>query len=357
MSDFLAVAREPIYSPGKVEQDRAILEAVAERLSAKHTVRVVTADEPFSDPTPGTIVFTMCQGPPALGQLHRWRNAGVRVVNTPQAIENCHRRRMQVAFERLRIPHPPSLLVSLLPFEESVDSLDVLGFPLFQTDCREMREQGFETAPEKRGLLSPNGITRDFKRLFPLALRSRRSLAASRRAVCEKIDSLQGGTSESIDSYERNGLPDWTNGPFWLKRGDVHAMRADDVVLVHGLEAASEALQGFRRRGIADALLQAHVEGDVFKFYAVQGGFFHWLPADGGTPRMDAGEERAMAALAQRGADALGLEVYGGDCIRDPSGRLSLIDLNDWPSYAACRTQAAGAIAAYLDGQTRPRTT
>jgi hypothetical protein len=62
-------------------------------------------------------------------------------------------------------------------------------FPPRYGDCRQMRGQGFETAPEKRGLLSPNGIVVDFRRVFPLALRSRRILAASRRAVCEKIDS------------------------------------------------------------------------------------------------------------------------------------------------------------------------
>jgi hypothetical protein len=53
-----------------------------------------------------------------------------------------------------------------------------------------MRGRRFETAAEKRGLLSASGIGIDFKRILPLALRSRRSLAASRRAVTEKIDSL-----------------------------------------------------------------------------------------------------------------------------------------------------------------------
>jgi glutathione synthase/RimK-type ligase-like ATP-grasp enzyme len=270
MSDFLAVAREPIYSPGKVEQDHGILEAVAEQLSATHTVRVVKADERCSDPTPETIVFAMCQGPPALDRLRRWEKAGIRIVNAPQAIENCHRRRMLAAFAHGRIPHPPSCLVS--------------------TDGR-------------------------------------------------------------------NELSSWANGAFWLKRGDVHAMQPDDVVLVHDSSGAHEVLRGFHRRGIGDALMQRHVEGDVFKFYAVRGGFFHCLPISGGAPLREAEDEHALAALARRGAEALGLEVYGGDCIRDQNGSLWLIDLNDWPSYAACRTRAAEAIAAYLDAQTRPKTT
>jgi glutathione synthase/RimK-type ligase-like ATP-grasp enzyme len=270
MSDFLGIARESVYSPGKVDHDRAILDAVAQRLSADHTVRVVDADQELDEPTQQTTVFAMCQGPLALERLRRWQKAGVRIVNTPAAIENCHRYRTVAAFESFEIPHPPSVLVS---------------------------------------------------------------------------------TDESAR------LPGWANGSFWLKRGDVHAMQADDVVLVNGVDGFHAVLRAFRRRGIETALIQRHVEGDVFKFYAVRSGFFHWLPGDGGVSRMQAAEERTIAGLARRAAEALGLEVYGGDCIRDPTGNLWLIDLNDWPSYAACRTQAAQAIAAYLDGKTRPKTT
>lgn len=270
MSDFLAVAREAVYSPGKVEQDRAILEAVAARLSADHAVRVVDAEEPFEDPTPPTIVFAMCQGPLALGRIRRWEQAGVRVVNSGNAIANCHRSRMLEAFEFRHIPHPPSILVS---------------------------------------------------------------------------------TDGDIDP------PDWTNGSFWLKRGDVHATRPDDVVLVHDWTRARGVLRDYRRRGIAQALMQQHVEGDTLKFYAVNEGFFHWLSLSGESVVLNPQEEQSMAALARRGADALELEVYGGDCIRDAQGGLWLIDLNDWPSYGSCRTRAADAIAAYLDALTRPGTT
>jgi hypothetical protein len=230
----------------------------------------VNAEDEFSEPTPQTVVFAMCQGPLALGRLHRWEKAGVRIINAPQAIENCHRRRMLAAFEHFHVPHPPSILVS--------------------TD---------------------------------------------------------GGN-------ELGGL---ANGSFWLKRGDVHAMQPDDVVLVHDLDGAREVLRGYHRRGIADALMQRHVEGDIVKFYALRGGFFHWLPMGDDSLRLEADEEHAMAVLAGRAAAALGLEVYGGDCIRDPSGRLWLFVLNDWPSYAACRTQAAEAIAVYLEAQTRLKTT
>ena len=45
------------------------------------------------------------------------------------------------------------------------------------------------------------------------------------------------------------------------------------------------------------------------------------------------------------------LGVPGGDCVRDLSGKLHLIDLNDWPSFASCRAAAASHIAAYVQAQ------
>ena len=52
--DFLGIARERVFSPGKVEDDRAILEAVAARLAATWRVRLVNADDPLPPVAPAT---------------------------------------------------------------------------------------------------------------------------------------------------------------------------------------------------------------------------------------------------------------------------------------------------------------
>ena len=39
------------------------------------------------------------------------------------------------------------------------------------------------------------------------------------------------------------------------------------------------------------------------------------------------------------------VRIYGGDCIVDEHGHISIIDFNDWPSFAPCRAEAAPAIA------------
>ncbi len=263
--NFLGIARERVYSPGKVDADRAILEAVAQRLETRHRVRTVSADEPLPEVPPETTVFAMCQGPLALSAMHGWEAEGVRVINSPRAIENCHRRRTISAFERHRVPHPTTILVR---------------------------------------------------------------------------------------TAEPETLPAWVDDGAWLKRGDVHATEAADVVRVGHRAAAREVLAGFRARAIETAAVQRHIGGNVIKFYGVRGLFFTCFPAQETAMESAPGDQADVAALAERGAVALGLEVFGGDCVRDRQGGLWLIDLNDWPSYAPCLNRAADAISTYLDTQT-----
>lgn len=44
-------------------------------------------------------------------------------------------------------------------------------------------------------------------------------------------------------------------------------------------------------------------------------------------------------------ADALGIDIYGGDAIISFKGDIHLIDVNDWPSFAPCRDEASVYIA------------
>ncbi len=134
---------------------------------------------------------------------------------------------------------------------------------------------------------------------------------------------------------------------FWLKRGDVHASVSRDVQWIDSRAALEAGCAEFHARGIAAAAVQAHREGDEIKFYGVAGGgFFHWFHSSG-APRY-AVDGDALQRLAARAAEACGLEIFGGDVIVAQSGALTLIDLNDWPSFAPCRDAAAEAIADYL---------
>lgn len=143
----------------------------------------------------------------------------------------------------------------------------------------------------------------------------------------------------------------------WIKRGDVHAERREDVVATAVNEVA-DTLAAFVERGIAWAAVQQHVSGPVVKFYGVADGrFFRWYGADAGfgkdRPEID---EDCLKALAFDAAALLGLEVFGGDVAFPKANRPVLIDINDWPSFAPFRTEAAGAIAQYIEDRIENRT-
>ena len=135
----------------------------------------------------------------------------------------------------------------------------------------------------------------------------------------------------------------------WIKRGDVHAERPEDV-LATTLEHVADSLRAFAARGIPWVALQEHVPGPVVKFYGVTDGrFFNWYGAatgfEGERPQVD---ENRLKALAFEAATVLGLEVFGGDVAFPEPDRPVLIDINDWPSFAPFREEAARAIAAYI---------
>ena len=137
------------------------------------------------------------------------------------------------------------------------------------------------------------------------------------------------------------------NGGIWLKRGDIHASVTADVQWVDSVERLEAGMADFAKRGIDAAALQAHRAGDEIKFYGVaEGGFFHWFYS--GEARKYPFNSIALEGLAHRAAQAAGLDIFGGDVIVSPSGELTLIDLNDWPSFAPCRERASYAIADFI---------
>ena len=246
----LGVSRERRFSPGKVEDDAAILSSTAERLRKRGVeVRIVDGDEPLPRNVEPAMVFTMSQGNEALAWLDALTERTT-IVNSPEAIRACHRVVMADKLAAANVPQPAWTLAG-------------------------------DDFPRELGV-----------------------------------------------------------GP-WLKRGDVHAMEAGDVRRVFDEREWREGRAEFARRGITRAIVQAHVEGPVYKFYGVRGGFFRAF----GLP--DSYREAAEAA-AEAGACALGLEVYGGDGVCGADGRVALIDVNDWPSFSRCRDDAAAAIAKRL---------
>jgi len=266
---FLGIYREKRFSPGKIEDDAAILDMTLAALadSGGKVASVYPESLQLCTSRPPCVV-TMAQSAAALAALDDWQRQGTRVINSSAAIRNCYRK------------------------------------PL----TRLLAEAGVKT-PHSR-MLRLDGAAHSFD--LPLAR------------------------------------------PIWLKRGDVHAMQEGDVVLIKAPQDLEPALRHFQRHGIEDALLQEHIDGEVIKFYGVCGkGYFKAFWAE--TDDEATAQVGPLQGLAEAAARAVGIEVYGGDAVLTPARELFLIDLNDWPSFSRCCSEAAVHIAAYVKAEMAAR--
>ena len=148
----------------------------------------------------------------------------------------------------------------------------------------------------------------------------------------------------------------------WIKRGDFHAIHKEDVTFVSSREEGLDILREYALRGIPDAVISKHLAGDLVKFYGVRGTeFFFWFyPYEHNHHKYAHYEEingklvyntfdvQQLEEIALRAAEVLNVYIYGGDAIIGRDGNIHLIDLNDWPSFAPCRNDAAAAIAQLL---------
>ncbi len=168
-------------------------------------------------------------------------------------------------------------------------------------------------------------------------------------------DAIPFPASRLVDTAEVTSCrPEDVGGGVWIKRGDVHNTRPGDVVFATDVGGARRAISALGARGIPAAVLQRHVEGDLVKFYGVGSpgasgnGWFQWFyHRDQRLSRHPFDPDR-LVRIARGAAAALGLEIWGGDAIVTAAGKIFVIDVNAWPSFALYREEAAGRIAAHL---------
>lgn len=156
---------------------------------------------------------------------------------------------------------------------------------------------------------------------------------------------------------------------YWVKRGDFHALQAEDVTYAENIEGVRQILEAFQERGVLSAIIQKNIIGDVFKVYGVPGHFFHlrWIgnsalskqtlrvpgasagnAGAGGSSNLMSNfsiNEEKIAESVMSAARQMDLEIFGADCVVDQDGEVHVIDINDWPSFRVCRAEAAKAIA------------
>jgi hypothetical protein len=105
------IYRELDHSPGRVDDDRAIMKSVAGALGMRgFTVELVDAGAAFD--TRCANMFVMCECAEVLDRLTDAQNAGSVVVNSPRAIRNTYRHRMIELFAQHQVPAPVSQVVA-----------------------------------------------------------------------------------------------------------------------------------------------------------------------------------------------------------------------------------------------------
>ena len=127
----------------------------------------------------------------------------------------------------------------------------------------------------------------------------------------------------------------------WIKRGDFHAMHKEDVSYVRHAEEAQEVLQEYFYRGIKRAVINRHLVGDLIKFYGIRNSpFFYWFyPFDEGHSKygLEAinGKSKGidfdiehLKKICHDASEALGVEIYGGDCRNEAAPFIAKAVLN-----------------------------
>jgi hypothetical protein len=108
------IYRELTHSPGRVEDDRAIMKRVGEALAELgfnvELVAADAADAAFEKPCAN--IFVMCERGAVLDRLKSVERAGSIVVNSPDAVRNTYRHRMVELFARHRVCAPASQVVA-----------------------------------------------------------------------------------------------------------------------------------------------------------------------------------------------------------------------------------------------------
>lgn len=283
--------RAGAYSPNHVGNDANILNSVAEQLRKRGCEVVMYSEEEFgaaSGEIAEEVVLNMARERRSTTLLQDLEDRGALVVNSAYGVENCIRERQTLLLQAAGLPFPESVVV--------------------------------DTDQAVRQTLQERGMER-----------------------C------------------------------WLRRGDFHALHKEDATYVRTPDEAQDVLQEFFLRGFRRAVISRHVPGRLIKFYGVNtpasllrgmrrgrrpatasttegatvaagDDFFYWFrPYEADNLDQPTGE--ALRELCRRAARELNLVVYGGEAIQGDDGQLTLIGINDWPSFSPCRREAAVPIA------------
>lgn len=188
---------------------------------------------------------------------------------------------------------------------------------------------------------------------------------------CSRLTMMQtlekaGVPQPPFSILEMDASPASLSYPAWIKRAEGWSCHKDDICYAVNPQEAGKALSTMLMHGIEKAIHCVHLHGDILKFYGIGRRFFHCCYPDpdkskfghehiNGAPHRYPFSIERMKELVFTAAGACNLEIYGGDCIIGKDGSISIIDLNDFPSFSAVREKAAIEIAEYIIDKIKER--
>lgn len=187
--------------------------------------------------------------------------------------------------------------------------------------AKNLELQGYKTTIVEESELS---MTAHPSLIFSMS-RSQRALDILKNAPCHVVNTPEAveicNSRFAVDRLMReNGIscaPLESDSGYWVKSDKGHEVKFTPSP---------------SQKERSENLVVGNVDGREVKFYGIRGRYFY--------PK----EKNELRHEAERLANIIGIDVYGGDCIVREDGTFAIIDFNDWPSFSPCVEEAAKQI-------------
>ncbi len=135
----LGVYREKVFSPGRVEEDAAVLDATLAELSCSgYETSALEPKTLDKFPQRPVCVLSMAQSGQALQILQDWEKCGIRILNSVGSVRNCYRRTLIPLLAAARLPIPGGKMIPLNELEKGISLHRSTGYWLKRGDVHAM---------------------------------------------------------------------------------------------------------------------------------------------------------------------------------------------------------------------------